>query len=127
MTMQKFITIDLQTGKKLLQTIEASFIKFSYEGLPDVDNVDAALKAEVTRALAAEKVLTDTLAKEIQDARNAEAAIKTLIGELESDTSVKEALDRIKASITALTEKSSSSIVIINSCNDSLISLENAN
>lgn len=106
MNKKKFITIDLQTGKKILQTIEASYIKFSDERLQGVTDLNAALKAEITRAIEAEQALTTKVEQEIQRAESAEAAIRQLIGDLgQEDKSVKEALDRIKASITALTEK----------------------
>lgn len=107
MTMKKFITMDLQTGKKILQTIEASYIKFSDNRLPDSpQDLDTALKAEITRALAAEKKLTADLAQEVKDARKAEEAIKTLIGDLgQQDASVKAAIDRIDRLITELTSK----------------------
>lgn len=103
MTMKKFITMDLKTGKKVLQTIEASFIKFSDNRLPDATNLDAALKAEITRALAAEKVLTDDLADEVARAERVEATITALIGDLGNDASVKAALTRIEGLISALT------------------------
>lgn len=104
MAIQKFVTIDLETGKKILKTLEASYIKFSDSHFPEVDNLDGALKAEITRALDAEGVLTRELAAEVKRATDAEQAINTLIGQLGSqDVSVKAALDRIEGLISDLT------------------------
>lgn len=105
MAIQKFVTIDLETGKKILKTLEASYVKFSDSRLPEVDNLDAALKAEITRALAAEKVLDDDIKAEVQRAKDAEQAIKSLIGDLAEDASVKAALTRIEGLISSLTVK----------------------
>lgn len=102
MAIHKFVTIDLETGKKILKTLEASYIQFSDSRLEGVNDLDAALKAEITRALEAEGVLTSDLKKEVDRAKSAEKAIEDLIGKLGEDATVKAAIDRLKGLIDAL-------------------------
>ena len=105
MAQNKFLTIDLATGKRVLKNLEASLVNFDPSGLSGISgtNLQDALKQEVTRALAAEGVLNESITNAIATAKTADDAIKALIGAIPEQSTVKAELDRIEGLVTALT------------------------
>lgn len=112
MTIQKFITLDMTTGKKVLKTLEASFISFDATELQGInaDNLQDALKEEVVRALAAEGVLDAAIKAEVERATNAEDAIKKILGNIPEGKNVFDELTRIEGLVTGLSSQVTSHV-----------------
>lgn len=109
MAQNKFLTIDLATGKKILKNLEAALVKFdpaelSAQGITG-QNLQEALKEEVLRAYVAEQTLDAAVKKAVKDAETADKAIKALIGEIPEMSTVKQELDRIERLVTTLESK----------------------
>ena len=105
---QKFLTIDLATGKRVLKNLEATLVSFDASGTGTAginqNTVQEALKAEILRAFAKENALNSAIEAEVSRAEGAEAALQALFGEI-GDTTVKAELDKITSAATALTQK----------------------
>lgn len=107
MTINKFLTIDLATGKKILKNLEANLVKFNLDGLEGkiaAEDLQGALKEEVLRAFKAEEDLKTSIEEAIAEYKSEDQLIKDLIGAIPEKSTVKGELDKLKALIDGLQE-----------------------